>query len=149
MCQTRGEHVTQPRAAQLSVPVAYLLDLRKRGTITEVLLSLRNADASIMPAMFELPGLPLEVVEGQEPVLRVRHAITNTNYYVQVFAQPNGPGKKTKPEGRLLRSAVPKDAGDVHWANVLRLPGLPITGLARKILQRLNVMESARMNVLE
>jgi A/G-specific adenine glycosylase len=149
LCRTRGEHATPPRAAQRSVPVAYLLELRKRGTTTEILLSLRNADESVMPAMFELPGLPLEAVEGREPVLRVRHSITNTNYYVQVFAQPNGPGKKAKPEARPLRSAVPKDGGDVHWANVLRLPGLPITGLARKILQRLNVMASARMNVLE
>jgi A/G-specific adenine glycosylase len=149
LCRTRGEHPTPPRATQRSVPVAYLLELRKRGTATEILLSLREADASIMPAMFELPGLPLEAVEGREPVLRVRHAITNTNYYVQVFAQPNGPGKKAKPEARPLRSAVPKDGGEVHWANVLRLPGLPITGLARKILQRLNVMASARMNVLE
>ncbi|MDP9049343.1 MAG: A/G-specific adenine glycosylase [Acidobacteriota bacterium] len=148
MCRTRGEHATPPRDSQRSVPAAYLLDLRKRGTTTEILLSLRDGDASIMPAMFELPGLPLEAVEGLEPVLRVRHSITNTNYYVQVFAQPNGAGKKTKPEPRSLRNAVPKNGGEAHWANVLRLPGLPITGLARKILQRLNVMESARMNVL-
>ncbi len=149
LCQTRGEHVTQPRAAQRSVPVAYLLELRKRGTTTEILLSRREGEASIMPAMFELPGLPLEAVEGLEPVLRVRHSITNSNYYVQVFTQPTGYGKNTKLEGRLLRSAIPKDGGEVHWANVLRLPGLPLTGLARKVLQRLNVMEIARMNVLE
>ena len=86
LCQTRGEHATPARAPQRSVPAAYLLDLRKRGPATEVLLSLRPAKASVMPAMFELPALPLDAVEGQEPVLRVRHAITNTNYYVQVFS---------------------------------------------------------------
>jgi A/G-specific adenine glycosylase len=151
LCQTRGEHVTPARAPQRSVPAAYLLDLRKRGTTTEILLSLREGNASIMPAMFELPGLPPEAVEGLEPVLRVRHSITHTNYYVQVFAQQrqeaSGAGKKAKLEARPLRGAIAK--GGVHWANVLRLPGLPITGLTRKILQRLRVMESARMNVLE
>src|SRR5579864_7984896 len=37
MCRTRGEHVTAARVAQRSVPAAYLLSLRKRGTVTEVL----------------------------------------------------------------------------------------------------------------
>ena len=43
-----------------------------------------------MPAMVELPPLPLEAVEGLEPALRIRHAITNTNYYVQVFSARRG-----------------------------------------------------------
>jgi A/G-specific adenine glycosylase len=153
LCRTRGEHVTPARAPQRSVPVAYLLELRKRGTTTEILLSLRDADASIMPAMFELPVLPLKAVEGREPVLRVRHSITNTNYYVQVFAQQppeaNGMTQRAKLEALSLRRAISKESGEVHWANVLRLPGLPITGLTRKILRRLRVMEGARMNLLE
>lgn len=150
MCRTRGEHATPQRASQRSVPIAYLLDLRKRGTVTEILLSLRGAGASIMPAMFELPVLPLDAVEGREPALRVRHAITNTNYYVQVFApgrnELDGRTRSTTPQ---LRRAIAKDSGDLHWAGVSRLSGLPITGLTRKILQRLHVMESARMNVLD
>ena len=155
LCRTRGEHVTPKRAQQRSLPVAYLLELRKRGTRTEILLSHRPADVSIMPAMFELPQLPLDAVEGREPVLRVRHAITNTNYYVQVFAQQvaqqgreTAGGSKRQPEGSLRRT-VAKDGGDLHWVGVARLPGLPLTGLARKILQRLQVMERARMSLLE
>jgi A/G-specific adenine glycosylase len=135
------------------VPVAYLLDLRKRGTVSEILLLHRPAGASIMPAMFELPSLALEAVEGREPVLRVRHAITNTNYYVQVFAQqryePSGSRKRARSETQPLRRAIPKSSGDLHWAGVSRLPGLPITGLTRKILQRLHVMEGARIALLE
>jgi A/G-specific adenine glycosylase len=150
LCRTRGEHATPQRTSQRSVPIAYLLDLRKRGTVTEILLSLRGASASIMPAMFELPILPLDAVEGREPALRVRHAITNTNYYVQVFApgrnELDGRARSTTPQ---LRRAIAKESGDLHWAGVSRLPGLPITGLTRKILQRLHVMESARMNVLD
>jgi A/G-specific adenine glycosylase len=150
MCRTRGEHGTPGRTPQRSLPVACLLDLRKRGTVTEILLSLRAGNASIMPAMFELPPLPLESVEGREPVLRVRHAITNTNYYVQVFVpQRSDPAVKRRRGGvAALRSSIPKGAGDLHWVNVQRLPGMPVTGLARKILQRLKVMDTVRMNVL-
>ena len=92
LCRTRGEHPTPPRAPQLSRPIACLLYLRKRGTATEVLLERRPNDAALMPAMYELPPLSLEVTEGREPVLRVRHAITGTNYYVQVYAPPRGFG---------------------------------------------------------
>jgi A/G-specific adenine glycosylase len=153
LCRTRGEHATRPRARQRSLPAAYLLDLRKRGTMSEVLLSLRGGDTSIMPAMFELPQLPLEIVEGREPVLRVRHSITNTNYYVQVFAQqryePDAGRKRLRSETNALRRAIPKGSSELHWVGIGRLAGLPLTGLTRKILQRLHVMESARMNVLE
>jgi A/G-specific adenine glycosylase len=153
LCRTRGEHVTPPRAPQRSLPAAYLLDLRKRGTVTEVLLEHRAADAKVMPTMFELPPLPLDAVEGREPVLRVRHAITNTNYYVQVFAprrhEPEGAAGRVRSEAHSLRRAIPKGGHDLHWVPVSRLAGVPLTGLARKILQRLHVMESTRMNVLE
>jgi A/G-specific adenine glycosylase len=153
LCRTRGEHPTPPRAPQRSLPVAYLLDLRKRGTVTEVLLEHRVANASLMPAMYELPPLPLEAVEGREPVLRVRHSITNTNYYVQVYApgrhEPKGASGRGRSEAPSLRRALPKGSRDLLWVNVARLAGVPITGLTRKILQRLHVMENARINLLE
>jgi A/G-specific adenine glycosylase len=133
MCKTRGEHITPQRSAQLSRPAAYLLSLRKRGTLTEVLLELRADDASLMPGMFELPPLPLDAVQGREPLLRLRHAITNTNYYVQVFA---GHG----PEDSGLRRAIPAANSDLHWILTSRLGSMPLTGLTRKALQRLDVM---------
>jgi A/G-specific adenine glycosylase len=133
MCKTRGEHVTPARAAQLSRPAAYLLSLRKRGTLTEVLLELRAHDASLMPGMYELPPLPLDAVQGREPLLRLRHAITNTNYYVQIFAAHG-------PEDGGLRRAIPAANSDLHWVLTNRLGSLPLTGLTRKALQRLDVM---------
>jgi A/G-specific adenine glycosylase len=133
MCKTRGEHITPPRAAQRSRPVAYLLSLRKRGTATEVLLELRAGDASLMPGMYELPPLPQDSVQGREPLLRLRHAITNTNYYVQIFAAQG-------PEDSGLRRAIPAAKSDLHWVMTNRLGSLPLTGLARKALQRLDVM---------
>ncbi len=134
ICKTRGEHPTAPRAAQLSRPAAYLLSLRKRGTVTEVLLELRAADVSLMPGMYELPPLPQDAIQGREPLLRLRHAITNTNYYVQVYAVKG-------PQDRGLRRAVPAAKTDLHWMRTGRLGSVPLTGLARKILQRLDVME--------
>src|SRR6202789_1231486 len=133
ICRTRGEHITPPRAAQLSRPAAYLLCLRKRGTVTEVLLQRRSAAVSLMPGMYELPPLPQDAVQGREPVLRVRHAITNTNYYVQVFAARG-------PQDRGLRRAIPAAKNDLHWIRTSRLAEIPLTGLARKSLQRLDVM---------
>jgi A/G-specific adenine glycosylase len=153
LCRTRGEHVTPKRAPQRSLPVAYLLDLRKRGSITEVLLEHREAKASVMPGMYELPPLPQEAVEGREPVLRVRHAITNTNYYVQVFAprrdEPKVQGAREQQDAPSLRRALPKGSRGLLWVNVSRLPGVPITGLTRKILQRLHVMENPRISLLD
>jgi A/G-specific adenine glycosylase len=152
LCLTRGEHPTPRRAPQRSQPAAFLLDLRKRGPVTEVLLELRAEDAARMPAMYELPALPLEAVEGREPVLRVRHAITNTNYYVQVFAarhqELNG-GSHARFEAYALRRAVPAAAKDLHWVRSSRLASLPLTGLARKVLQRLHVMDSPKISLLE
>ena len=133
MCQTRGEHLTPAREAQRSLPAAYLLQLRKRGTVTEVLLERRSNDASLMAGMFELPPLPIDAIQGREPMLRVRHSITNTNYYVQVFA-PRG------RNDRGLRRAVPAARADLQWVRTSRLLSLPLTGLARKVLQRLDVM---------
>jgi len=71
MCRTRGEHATAPRGRQNSRPAAFLLETRKQGTTTEVLLERRGAEASLMPGMLELPPLPLDAVEGREAILKV------------------------------------------------------------------------------
>jgi A/G-specific adenine glycosylase len=142
LCKTRGEHITLPTAKQRSRPVAHLLSLRKRGTVTEVLLERRADDVSLMAGMYELPPLPLDAVDGREPMIRLRHSITNTNYYVQVFA-PRG------KNDRALRRAVPAASADLEWTRTSRLGSLPLTGLTRKILQRLDVMEIQQLQMPE
>ncbi len=158
-CKTKGEHLTRPRDKQQSRLVAQLLAIRKRGVRTEVLLVRRPRDASLMPGMLELPPLPLDAIAGREPVLRLRHAITNTNYYVELFAE-GAPGVRRfaeREDERLfvpepsedvpladpfpLREAIPIDAGGQEWVDAKRLPQLPLTGLCRKALQRLGVMQ--------
>jgi A/G-specific adenine glycosylase len=91
LCKTRGEHPTLRREPQQNRTALHLLSLRKRGIATEVLLERRPQSASLMPGMLELPPLPLESGGDREPVLRLRHAITNTNYNVQIFAE-SAPG---------------------------------------------------------
>lgn len=138
MCSTRGEHVTVGRAKMQSQTVAYLLALRKRGVETEVLLQRRAKDASLMPGMMELPALALEATEGREPALRLRHAITNTNYYVQIFTE--SVEAKVGVDEPTLLDQIPTAEHDLMWVTSTKLAQQPLTGLARKTLQRLHVM---------
>jgi len=133
--------------------------------------------------MLELPPLPLEMIAGREPVLRLRHAITNTNYYVQVFAE-SAPGVEPSVEAEeqdselspsedlLPLSILEANAEDdnlvvaepserMHegtllnalpdamreWVPAARLIHLPLTGLARKSLQRLGVMAVPKVQI--
>ena len=92
--------------------VAYLLTTRKHGVRTEVLLERRAAEATLMPGMLELPPLPLEAVASREPALRLRHSITNTNFYVEIYAEgarwsPDQAGDPPRsPAGRIRVPAL-------------------------------------------
>jgi A/G-specific adenine glycosylase len=136
LCRTRGEHKTLPRGTQHSRRAAYLLTTRTRGITAEVLLERRDQAASLMAGMMELPPLPLDAVEGREPVLRLRHAITNTNYYVEVFAE-------AESSGQALRRALPAAAQNLSWHAIGRLRELPLTGLARKVIRRVDLFGAA------
>jgi len=135
-CRTRGEHVTVKREKQHVRRAAYLLAVRTRDARVEVLLEQRAQEASLMAGMFELPPLPLDAVDGHSPVLRVRHAITDTNYAVEVYAE-----SEDEPGVAGLLREVPANAADLHWASAQRLHVLPLTGLARKVLVRMGVMK--------
>ncbi|WP_255483799.1 A/G-specific adenine glycosylase [Granulicella sp. 5B5] len=126
LCRTRGEHATRKRDAQKQRRVAHLLQTRKNGT--EVLLERRASDASLMAGMLELPPLVLESVSRYEPVLRVKHSITNTNYEVEVF------------ESEALKKEIPAAKKALEWVAVSALNEVPLTGLARKVLVKLGVL---------
>ena len=178
-CQTRGEHPTPARGKPQSRTVACLLALRKRGITTEVLLERRPSDASLMPGMLELPPLPLNAIDGREPVLRLRHSITNTNYYVQVFSEsaPGAPPELLASDDdaedpsddvaamhsqedavfvastpgadsdRTLVASIPAAPHMLLWCNTKQLQHRPLTGLARKALQRMGVMAVPRPRI--
>jgi A/G-specific adenine glycosylase len=130
LCRTRGQHDTPPRVAQRNETVAHLLAVRKRAGDTQVLLERRAADAGKMPGMLELPLMPLEAAADREPVLRLRHSITNTNYSVQIYSAGASELREAKKQ--------------LEWSAVTKLHELPLTGLARKVLLRLRVMATAK-----
>jgi hypothetical protein len=69
-----------------------------------------------MPLMWELPEVrePLKL----EPLLKLRHSITNTSYTVLVFARENYAARGS------------------CWVPLRKAAKLPLTGLTRKILRQ-------------
>lgn len=128
-CRTRGEHTAAPARKMLSRKVAFALMQRKGWPKSEVLLERRPAEASQMPGMWELPRVKENQEHAGSVLLTVRHAITNTNYYVTVY------GVEVAERSRLAKAV-----GERKWVPLLELHNLPLTGLTRKILKRLRVM---------
>lgn len=86
----------------------------------EVFLRQRSQTESLMPGMWELPAL-----SGMQPgkaLLSLRHSITVTDYRV-----------------RVLELACPEEHGGA-WIAGSRLMSLPLTGLARKILRKVEML---------
>jgi A/G-specific adenine glycosylase len=113
-CASRG--ATARRMAPVrrkKVTLRYLLARRNRA----VLLQKRAADLSLMPGMWELPAITSSEAKRRHPVLNVRHAITTTDYSILVFSGGEGPCR-----GR--------------WVPLSSVNSLPLTGLARKILRK-------------
>jgi A/G-specific adenine glycosylase len=138
LCRTRGEHNARPRQQMVSRKINYGL-VRKPidapGNRLAVWLVKRRADAPQMPGMWELPLIHENREMEGEPVLRIRHSITNTNYYVAVFAL------EEKPSVSETQSDPAKEE---DWVADRRLGEIPLTGLARKILMRLDVLAKPR-----
>jgi A/G-specific adenine glycosylase len=129
-CLTRGEHITSPRKTMRSHEAVYLLATRKKGTVTEVLITQRGKEESQMAGMWELPPLPVEMFRDAEVLLGMRHSITNTNYYVRILAaQP-----------ALIEEVQQRFGEGLAWKRQTVLNTLPLTGLARKVLQRMDLL---------
>jgi A/G-specific adenine glycosylase len=149
MCATRGEMAGGVRAApQRKREIHYALD-RRDG---EVFLVQRARDARLMAGMWELPEAvvararekqvpPLRFAQGRndkgkgngkdrggskELLFTVRHSITVTDYTVRVWSQ-------TAPAGTRG-----------EWVAQERLERVALTGLARKILRKAEVMGASR-----
>jgi A/G-specific adenine glycosylase len=128
-CRTCGEHLAQSRKQMLSEKVAYAVvkkPLEGSTSVVSVLLVQRTKNAALMPGMWELPVVSSPAADW-EPILRVRHSITNTNYYVSVY-------DVQEEETLALEEATP-----FVWKSSRELGEIPLTGLARKILMRLGI----------
>jgi A/G-specific adenine glycosylase len=118
-CQSRGAGPAQPRPMRKRRNHCYAWVRRNRA----VLLVRRPPDASLMAGMWELPTLSEGHRNGCTPVLKLRHAITDTDYQVSVIPLPL---KQLRNREAAARWFTPK-----QWER------LPLTGLARKVLRKL------------
>jgi A/G-specific adenine glycosylase len=129
-CATRGEHQGPPPKKMRNQQIAYALLCRNRLGLIQVLLQRRSMSASLMPGMWELPEVAMQESDEQRVEITLRHAITVTNYRVQVLRFAEDEARNRWPAQRYPR----------QWAKSSQLGSLPLTGLARKILQRLLIM---------
>jgi A/G-specific adenine glycosylase len=97
---------------------ASLLLAQRRGAL---LLCQRSSDERLMPGMWEFPRIAGKATGI--PLLTVRHSITTTNWLVRVFHHPRA-------------------AADVRqrWISLREVSRLPLTGLTRKILRKLDLL---------
>jgi A/G-specific adenine glycosylase len=117
LCKTRGELPARTKAArQKKREIHYALDCKDGA----VFLMQRAPDASLMPGMWELPE-PAST-NGDGPAFTLRHSITVTDYTVWVW--------RTRVASR----------GGGKWFPVERLGRVALTGLAKKILTKAEVL---------
>jgi A/G-specific adenine glycosylase len=116
-CVSRGAGNARPQAARKRKQLTFGL-ARNSGS---VLLVQRPPDASLMAGMWELPACSQP--NGDRPLATLRHAITDSDYEVSVFALT---------PGKCRRLAM-----DARWFARRQWERLPLTGLTRKILRSL------------
>lgn len=123
-CATRGEMPPLPKAtSQQKREIHYVLAKRNGA----VLLVQRPNSASLMAGMWELPELRSRNPRtrsngnGSSPLFSVRHSITVTDYTVRVWN-------------------IHSSTTNGRWISVAKLPKLALTGLARKILRKADLL---------
>jgi len=119
LCATRGEMAGMGKSIpQKKREIHYALSCED----DRVTLVQRPADASLMAGMWELPEIP-RPGDHENPIFKVRHSITVTDYVVSVWrtAVPHGVPKQRVAKGRLAQ--------------------LALTGLARKILRKAEILQ--------
>jgi A/G-specific adenine glycosylase len=118
-CRSRGAAETGPQPPRKRKQLSYALAHKHSA----ILLVQRPADASLMAGMWELPLAGRGGLNGNEPLARIRHSITDTDYQIAVFAVSPRDLPNSETAGR--------------WFTRRQWERLPLTGLTRKILRRL------------
>ena len=124
-CATRGESASLGKGSRQNKRDIHYALSRRNGSI---FLTQRPADACLMAGMWELPEIP-GPEDHSRPLLTVKHSITVTDYTVKVWE----------------RSEDFDSAG--NWLALNRLPRLPLTGLARKILRRSGIFPASEAKI--
>jgi A/G-specific adenine glycosylase len=118
LCASRGPGEKSRQSPRKKAILRHTLLRRNR----QVFLQQRSETNSLMPGMWELPLCNGAAQPESAPLLKLRHSITNTDYTVFVFTSIAGNGDK----GR--------------WVSLSAVERLPLTGLARKILKKLELL---------
>lgn len=121
LCATRGETAALKSMPQKKREIHYSLICRGDHHPKEVFLVRRSRDASLMAGMWELPEIASPDATAK-PRITVRHSITVTDYTVRVW------------QNSTARPAAGK------WFATSKLKAIALTGLARKILQKAEVL---------
>ena len=114
LCASRGAERKRERAVRKKAVLKYALCIWNG----RVLLQQRPHDSSLMPGMWELPFLAVHRNGSVQPVLQLRHSITTTDYTVFVHASGD-------------------DGLHGRWVSLAAAKRMALTGLARKILERI------------
>ena len=120
LCGSRGPTERRERPQRRKAVLHYGL-ARRNGS---VLLRQRDRGSSLMPGMWELPEIEAGK-RSEDPLLTLRHSITTNDYSVFVFS---------------TRAASAKTG---RWVPMHAAERLPLTGLTRKILRKLNGHDEA------
>jgi A/G-specific adenine glycosylase len=123
LCVTRGELAAAAKPApQKRREIHYALHERNGyAREREIFLVQRPRNASLMAGMWELPEL-VDTNGSSNPFFTLRHSITVTNYTVRVWREAQRP----QPGGK--------------WIPTTRLARVALTGLARKILRKADLL---------
>lgn len=117
-CSSRGQKQLTRTPAQRHRKSAFLkLIVRNQA----ILFRQRPASARLMPSMWELPEYGRG--PGRQALLRLKHSITSTDWEINVYS--------------ATRTAL--RCGET-WVPLARVSRLPLTGLTRKILRRMNLL---------
>jgi A/G-specific adenine glycosylase len=123
ICVSRGPEIARRQSPRRKATLNFAL-ARRNGS---VLLEQRAATSSLMPLMWDLPSLKKR--PETTPALKLRHSITDTDYDVFVFVHAHA-------------HLGAQRAG--RWVALRSAPNLPLTGLARKILVRMELLPATR-----
>ncbi len=120
LCHTHGDGwdsaIPANPKTRIRKSASLLVSIRKHA----IALCQRHASETLMPGMWELPN-SARAVKGQ-PSLVLKHSITKTDWTISVFA------------GQSSQSSR------VSWIPLDEVSHLPITGLTRKVLRKLNLL---------
>jgi A/G-specific adenine glycosylase len=116
LCAASGPVARKPRQARRRAVLRYALAWKE----DRVLLQQRPQHSSLMPGMWELPLMEKDAIVAGEPLFKLRHSITTTDYTIYVH------------------TAALDDSCGGKWISFRAAKRLPLTGLTRKILERLS-----------